>query len=771
VHWPAPFVYLGPRLEAVSALVLACGVLFGCASSENKSSAILGHDASGTAVVDAVQNADLSAHFASQPPSQSGPVADHPSEPLLFPGTDESIVPPINHNNAERTASLQGAALVSNGIEMNFDDVNVDVVAKALLGDILHLNFVIDPRVQAKITLASAAPVPRKDVLPVFESVLRMSNVAIVQDKNFVKIIPIADAVGGFEPGELGFGVSVMPLRYTSATTVARMIENFVSRQGAVKVDQSRNLLLVRGTTAERESAVDVVNAFDVEWLRNRSVGIYPLKSTAPETLIGELEPVFEAKEGGQGDGVVSFQPVGRMNAVMAVTKSPKMLERVTEWVQRLDRSDSSGTTARVYRVKYGSATQLAKVLNNIFVGNGAIDTATNQIAPGKGVALSKLESPQQGTNAGPGSSPSTSGSTGSTNGSFPTISAAFDAFSSNRKNSAQAQGSIPVAPSGHSTSSVFQNVRITADEATNSLIIYSNQEDYHVIERALLGIDRVQPQVDIDSVIAEVDLTDQLQYGIQHFLQSGNFTSSFNNGQQSSTSTSTSSASSLLSLLPASSGYNFLLGALANPQLILSALSSVTHVRVLSAPSVLAVDNQPAILQVGDQVPISTGTATILSNSSTPIVNTIEMRDTGVILKVWPHVHPNGTIDLEVEQEISNVAPNQTQTLTPTISQRRIHSTISVASGQTVLLGGLISERDEVDRIGIPGLDQIKILGDLTSSVSTNKQRTELIVFIKPSLIRNSMDAKRITQEFRDRLSLMRPHASVIQGGEVLKK
>jgi general secretion pathway protein D len=208
------------------------------------------------------------------------------------------------------------------------------------------------------------------------------------------------------------------------------MIENFVSRQGAVKVDQSRNLLLVRGTTAERESAVDVVNAFDVEWLRNRSVGIYPLKSTAPETLIGELEPVFEAKEGGQGDGVVSFQPVGRMNAVMAVTKSPKMLERVTEWVQRLDRSDSSGTTARVYRVKYGSATQLAKVLNNIFVGNGAIDTATNQIAPGKGVALSKLESPQQGTNAGPGSSPSTSGSTGSTNGSFPTISAAFDAFS-----------------------------------------------------------------------------------------------------------------------------------------------------------------------------------------------------------------------------------------------------------------------------------------------------------------------------------------------------
>ncbi len=786
MHWCARLWCVFLSAQAVSVTDLACGLLAGCASSDSKLGTLLGHEAEGTAVTDAVSRADVSPRLPTQ--GESGRQADRQSQPFLFPGSDDPVVsPPVNRKTDERTASIEGVSLVNDGVEINFDGADVQAAAKSLLGDVLRLNYVVDPRVQAKITLASASPIPRKDVLPVFESVLRLSNVAIVREGSLMKIVPVADASTGgtvsFEAGQMGFGVSVVPLHYTSASTVARMVENFVSRQGAVKVDQSRNLLLVRGTTSERESAIDVIGAFDVEWLHNRSVGVYPLKSTAPDTIIRELEPIFETNDGGQGEGVVSFQPVARMNAVMAVSKSAKILEKVTQWVKRLDRSDSNGTTVRVYKVKYGSATQLAKILNNVFVSDRPIsETPVAQITPGKNAVQSRLDSLGQGSSMGSGSSGMGSGSSpGTSNGSsagnkaFAPIAAAFDSFAP-KNGSAPGQNSPPGLSPTNNAAAVFQNVRITADESNNSLVIYSNQEDYHTIERALLEIDRVQVQVAIDATIAEVDLTDQLQFGIQHYLQSGNFASSLNSNPNatpvsstgSTGSTAISAATLVSALQPALPGYNLLLGPLTQPQVVLSALSSVTNVKVLSAPSLLALDNQPAILQVGDEVPISTGTATILSNSNTPVVNTIEMRDTGVILKVLPHVHPNGTIDIEVEQEISNVNASQQQSLTPTISQRRVHSTISVPSGQTVLLGGLISERDEKDRSGIPGLDQIKFLGDLVSNTSTNKQRTELIIFIKPTLVRNSMDAHRVTQEFRERLSLMRPHSSVIEGEDV---
>jgi general secretion pathway protein D len=167
--------------------------------------------------------------------------------------------------------------------------------------------------------------------------------------------------------------------------------------------------------------------------------------------------------------------------------------------------------------------------------------------------------------------------------------------------------------------------------------------------------------------------------------------------------------------------------------------------------------DNHPAILEVGDQVPISTGSATVLSTSNT-VVNTITLHNTGIILKVLPHVHPNGSIELEIEQEISNVVnSSSSQTLTPTISQRRIHSTIGTSSGQTVLLGGLIKEDDERTVAGIPGLNEIKYLGDLLSQKSDNKSRSEIIVFVTTKLVRNSHDAQVVAEEFRERLDSMR--------------
>ena len=666
-----------------------------------------------------------------------------------------------------RTASLQQAAFArGDGVEINFDGADVQTVAKTLLGDVLKLNVLVDPRVQGNVTLASAGAIPRKDVLSAFESVLRMSNAAIVRSGNLVKIVPIPDASANGSvsagAGEPGFGVSLVPLRYTSAATVAKTAESFLSRPGSIRTIPSRNLLLIQGTTAERQATLDVIATFDVEWLRDQSVGVYPLKSTSPETMIGELERIFETSEGGLGQGVIRFQPVSRMNAVMVVTKTPKLLAQTTEWVRRLDRSDSTGTTLRTFRLKNGNATQVAKILSDIFVqrSGASADTPAKQIAPGVDSARSRLDSIERSPTGG-----TTTGSADS-RASNP-VSAAFDAFSDRKGTETDApEGSSPAA-SGNIPRGQFQNVRITADVANNSIVVYSNQEDYRVVERALRDIDRPRLQVAIEATVAEVTLTDELQYGVQFFLGSKNVGLGTDKGSIGLLGAAQTTAQSAL-LQRVAPGLNLLLGSESQPRAILNALNNITDVKVLSSPSLVALDNQPAMLQVGDEIPITTSSAAVLANSAAPIINTIQMRNTGVILKVLPHISANGAIQLEIDQEISNVVNADQQTLTPTIAQRRVHSTVAVISGQTVLLAGLISERNQQTRSGIPGLREIKFLGDVFGNTSSTKMRSEIIIFIKTQLIRNSIDAGAVTEEFREKLQTMRSGRSVINGTKV---
>ena len=294
--------------------------------------------------------------------------------------------------------------------------------------------------------------------------------------------------------------------------------------------------------------------------------------------------------------------------------------------------------------------------------------------------------------------------------------------------------------------------------------MVYSNQEDYRVIERALRDVDRPRLQVAIDATVAEITLTDDLKFGVQYFLTSKDVGAGKDKGSVGLLNAAQSAAQGAL-LQRVTPGLNLLIGSEALPRVILNALTTITDVKVLSSPSIVAMDNQPALLQVGDEVPITTSTATLLTSSTTPTVNTIEMRNTGVILKVLPHVNANGSIQLEIDQEISNVVNPDQQTLTPTIAQRRVHSAVSVTSGQTVLLAGLISEREQNTRAGIPGLRDIKFLGDLFGNTSGTKQRSEIIVFIRTRLMRNSIDASSVTEEFRERLQAMRSSRSVVDG------
>jgi general secretion pathway protein D len=318
-------------------------------------------------------------------------------------------------------------------------------------------------------------------------------------------------------------------------------------------------------------------------------------------------------------------------------------------------------------------------------------------------------------------------------------------------------------APDSRSTGSgqpLLQGVRITADAVNNSLLIYADPGSYRTIEATLQQIDQPQLQVAIDATIAEVTLNNELSYGVQFFLTSKNFglrpdNGSILNTQSLSPTTavaSTAGAAANAFINRAFPGFNFLIGSEAQPSAILDALHTVTSVKVLSNPSLVVINNQVATLQVGDVVPVSTGSATVLTTNNT-VVNTIDYRNTGIILRVSPRINVNGNVRLDVEQEISNVTPATATSLTPTVSERRVKSSISVATGQTVLLAGLISEQQNGTRSGIPLLDEIPGLGDAFSRQGKKGTRTELIIFVRPQIIRDGNDASQVAEELRSKL------------------
>src|SRR5262249_31866144 len=381
-------------------------------------------------------------------------------------------------------------------------------------------------------------------------------------------------------------------------------------------------------------------------------------------------------------------------------------------------------------------------------------------ISPGSGVSMS---SSGLGTNpvaslsalptAAAGAATPVTGPAGSSLSARPALAASGAPGQDNNSGSLFGSGSKP------NNTPILQNVRITADVTNNAVLVYANQESQRIVEQTIRQIDRPQRQIAIEATIAEVTLNNQLNYGVQFFLasQKGSISNTINGISNSASigSNITPASDAVNAAAGALPGrvlprFNVLIGSENSPRVILDALHNVTNVKVLSNPSLVVLDNQPATLQVGDQVPFSTGTATVLTANNT-VVNTIDYKNTGIILRVLPRANANGNIVLDIEQEISTASQG---TLTPTISQRRVKSSIAVTSGQTVLLAGLISETENKQRQGIPILDSIPGVGDAFSHQNTTRARTDLILFIRPTLVREPVDAHMIAEEMRSKMN-----------------
>ena len=317
--------------------------------------------------------------------------------------------------------------------------------------------------------------------------------------------------------------------------------------------------------------------------------------------------------------------------------------------------------------------------------------------------------------------------------------------------------GAVPVAAlnsqlaalgQGQAGESQMSDVRITADTINNSVLVYARPDEYKLIERTLIQLDRPKLQVAIDVTIAEVTLNDKLNYGVQFFLNGG-AVSNTTAGVMPSILNNLAGANATGAGLAA--GLNVIAGNVAYPRVVINALQQLTDVRILSNPSLVVVDNGEASLEVGDQVPVTTGSATVLS-ANNAVVNTVDYKNTGIILHVQPRVNSNGSVLLDINQEISSV-PQDSTSLTPTISQRKVQSSISVVSGQTVLLAGLINDQQEKSRQGIPMLDQLPYVGAAFGTTGKTQVRTELIMFIRPQIIRDGADASQVAEELRSKM------------------
>lgn len=741
------------RRIGAAALIVATGAL---ATSCNLTSAGLGGDGRETpGAGDAVRNVDLEPRF---------PRAERPgnSGDSLFPrgfsifGNRGAGDEAGSGGGGVAMAPMRGAEAADGGVNLNFENAPIASVAKVILGDTLKVGYTIDPRVQGSITLSSGRPVPRGKLLYVLESALKSSGMALVRDAHGYSITPTGEAIGtgivdGADSLQPGYGVTVIPLRYVSSQTVAKLLEGFSVKPGAIKSDSSGNLLIVSGSAAERRMALDTVANFDADWMRGQSVGVYPLQSATPEPIVAELEKILDSAEGGMGQGLVKFQPISRMNAILVVAKKPELLRNAANWIRRLDGSSTAAIGVKVYHVRHGDALHLARLLNEMFLGGQTgLDNQASGVAPSSGTR--RMSPIERLTGGGQGLQPPTPNQ--SPFGGLPTQQTALGgqagaggAQRPGQSGLGRGLGGGAGGPGMDSENSLMPGVRITADAANNSILIYANQQNYKTIERALIQLDRPRGQVAIELTIAEVTLNDKLNYGVQFFLQSSDVGLKADKGSIINTAITAPIAQAF-------PGFNFLVGSQAQPRLILNALHGYTDVKVLSNPSLVVVDNQPATLQVGDQVPVQTGNATVLSTSNT-VVSTVDYKNTGIILRVLPRITSSGAVTLDVEQEISSV-PNSdgtTQTLTPTISERKVKSTINVMSGQTVLLAGLISDSYSRGRNGIPVLDQIPIVGDVFTQQTKGGRRTELIVFIKPQIIRDPVEASVIAAELRSKM------------------
>ena len=640
------------------------------------------------------------------------------------------------------------------GVELDFRGADVQDVARAVLGNTLRLPYTIAPGLHAPVTLRPGGPVPRGSVLGVFESALHDANLALVsQADGRYAILPLDQARASAPvnaAGPIGFATETVRLNFVNAEELRRVIDPVLP--GVVSgADTVNRTLILSGTEGQRQSARELIRQFDVDWLRGASFGLFVPQRTSSRLIAPELDRVLNA-EGAPTRNVVHLIAMDRLNGILAVTTQPQYLEDVKRWIEILDREgESNARRVFVYRVQNGRAADLARTLALTFGQTGA--AAVRNTAPGfddrgRPPGVIGVMPQDAAIPAAPGTGVGNGFAGGSGGGSGQGDSGGHASFSAPAPS---AGGGSSPSPGGGAASVDLDadnfHARINSDDVNNAIVVYANPRDYAVVEDALRKLDIAPLQVMIEAAITEVTLTDLLRFGVQGL---------YNNRGTSVGLTESATSLTPTALLP---GFNALYTA-KTISAALTALEQLTTVKVVSAPKIMILNNQTASIEVGSQVPILTGSATSTIASNAPVVNSVDYRETGIILKVTPRVNSSGLVLLDIAQEVSNVIPaGSSSTIdSPTISTRRIATSVAVNDGEIMALGGLIRESKTDAKNGLPYLARLPILGPLLfGNINNDDERTELIVLLRPRVVRNSDDSRAVTEDLREKLQSLR--------------
>lgn len=651
----------------------------------------------------------------------------------LFPASAGSLL-------GEDQEPPPGVGALDDGkFTVNVDQASLPEAAKLILGETLGYSYIVDPRVQGSVSLVSNGALSARELLSAFEAALRLSGAALIQSEGTFKIVALQEVLDG-EMGKAdfgkqvsaGYGVNAIPLRYINPATLMELVDSFIARSGSVRATKVGNMILIRGPAEERRALVDVVLSFDVDWMKTQTASIAILENGRADDVAKKVEAVFAEDTAAAGPNALRIIPVPRINGIIAIANSQAKVRRALNWIKRLDQESITDPNVYVYAVQNGNAAELAKILRATFMDGGGSAGASADVAPDRdtmAVSMNDTEGgqqqqqQQQSSQAG-AESGQAGGASGEIDLTTPTTG--------------------PEDPANFDSSS-GSGTRITPNPSNNTIVIRATPKEYRKILAMLRQIDAPATQVLINTTIAEVVLNNELRYGVQAYLDNGNVGGGF----FANDATRTRSG---ISLKPAIPGMNFFVGSISDPQVVIDALSGVTKVRVVSSPSVLVLENETATIKVGDQVPIQTQTLITDGGNS---MNSFEYRDTGVILKVKPRVNANGVVTIELGQELSAERPAGDVGVgnNPTFTQRSITSKVSVNDQQTVLLGGLISGREDGVRQTVPGANKVPLLGDLVGTTDNTSRRNELIIFITPKIIRNGEEAARESQELRDKM------------------
>ena len=662
----------------------------------------------------------------------------------LYPGTGQFV---------RQQPASPAASKGPEEFTLNFESVDIRAVVQSILGDMLRESFSIHPQTTGNVTIRLSRAVPRADLMPILESLLRQNGQVMIREDGIFKVMPAGLGTKGSltpqlvtSPAQLpnGYSVQIVQLRFAGVRDMARILEPYaVEPQSSIRVDELRNLVILSGTQRELKHMLEVIDLFDVDYLAGYSIGLFPMQ-TDVKALSVDLDRIFGGVSTGGTPGsagaaaagvsplagIVRIVPIERLNGLLVITTQARYLDEAKKWIDRLDKGGglAGGMRLHVYPVQNGRADKLAQLLTDIY-GNRTGGGGT-------------------GATLAPGARPVTTNTT---------IIGAPNQGGAGQQGGAGGLGALITNLFQSSGTAVSKDTRIIADNDNNALLILASPSDYEVILSALRQLDVPRRQVMVEVLVAEVNLKDELSFGIEWFMKDPK-----NNTIGALRNTTGDGAilprvpgipagtADLRSLIPTVRGLQLINAVGGDIRGVLQMLGTDGRARIEFAPKLLVLDNEKGIVNVGSRISINTGTSTGTGGNT---VTTNQYIDTGVLLTVTPRINAGGRVTMEINQEVSSANRAVTGNNNPDIDNRKAQTTVNVASGETMVLAGLIREQRDYATAGVPFLSKIPFIGGLFGTQTRNTNRTELVVMITPTVITNNDEARAVTEELRKKL------------------